>query len=98
MNRAELNEAVERLGGITNDDALGVVHVLGHAALTDAAVEHIYLRKLRDICDDHGVSLVNANESEVLGEWNWMTLNRASEGFPSELECALDAAKVFSLA
>ena len=97
MNRTELNEAMERLGGITNDDALGVVHVLQHAALTDAAVEHIYLRKLRNLCDENDISLIKTEEPEVCGEWNWLKDGRASEGHPTELKCAISAAETFNL-
>ena len=50
-----------------------------------------------DICEEHDISLVMAEEPEVLGEWNWLHNNYASEGFSTKGDCAMDACKVLLL-
>lgn len=56
------------------------------------------LEELLDLCEAHGISFAQAEEPEVLGEWNWIGPGeRASEGFQDLLECVLDACRTFAL-
>lgn len=49
------------------------------------------------ICMEHDISLVEAEEPEVRGEWNWLHGDTASEGFPTMGDCAMNAVEVLGL-
>lgn len=49
------------------------------------------------LCEKHDVALVEAEEPEVAGEWNWLKGDRSSEGFPSKGQCALNAVEELHL-
>ena len=49
------------------------------------------------LCEENDVFLAEAEEPEVKGEWNWLSDDRASEGFPTKAACAKDAVKELNL-